>query len=330
MRQLRVGLIGLGIMGRNHARILSNLSGVDFVGVADLLPISGSLENLKIKSSFDDYNNLLLLDLDYCVIAAPTGFHKEIAIAALEKGVHCLIEKPVAPNYVDAKQIQDVAKKYNLIVGVGHVERFNSAIMQLKSRLLADELGTLYQISFVRQGPFPGRIADVGVVKDLATHDIDLAMWLSDSKFANVYSQLAYKTGRIHEDLASINGRMENDVIVNMLINWISPNKERKLVVSGEKGTFWVDTLRSELTFFENAKYLMSQESFRHFNGVAQGNITTFAFEKPEPLLVEHEQFRDRILGRTSDIVTLSEGIETVRIADAVLQSSLELRSINL
>jgi UDP-N-acetylglucosamine 3-dehydrogenase len=330
MNKLRVGLIGLGIMGKNHQRILTSLDGVELVGVADPLSKMRAFDTKIGHETFTDYRDLLDCNLDYCVVAAPTGFHREISVEALDRGVSCLIEKPVAANYEEALEIQFAADRAKKLVGIGHIERYNSAIRQLKKRLLSGDLGTIYQISFRRQGPFPSRIADVGVVKDLATHDIDLAMWLSGSKFANISAQATHLSGRQHEDLVSINGKLENQVVVNLLVNWLSPLKERKLVVTGEKGTFVVDTLNSDLTFYENGSHDVLQDTYLHFKGVKQGNITTFAFDKPEPLLVEHENFRDGLLGKESDIATLLEGVETIKVADAALRSSSLGESINL
>jgi UDP-N-acetylglucosamine 3-dehydrogenase len=330
MNHLKVGLIGLGMMGKNHLRILGSLEGVELVGVADPLAQVGRTSGVGDHEIFTQYRELLERGLDYCVIAAPTGFHKEISVEALHRGVNCLIEKPVAVNHEEALEIQVAAEESNRLVGIGHIERYNPAIRQLKKRLLEGDLGNVYQISLRRQGPFPSRIADVGVVKDLATHDIDLAMWLSESRFASISAQTTHRSGREHEDLVSINGKLQNQVVVNLLVNWLSPLKERNLVVTGEKGAFVVDTLNSDLTFYENGNHQVSQDAFLHFKGVKQGNVTTFAFDKPEPLQVEHENFRDKLLGKESDIATLSEGIETVRVADAVIQSSKLGKSIKL
>jgi predicted dehydrogenase len=330
MPNLRVGLIGLGMMGKNHLRVLASLEGVELIGVADPLAKSGISGDIKDNKTFTEYRDLLDQGLDYCVIAAPTGFHREISVEALNRGVNCLIEKPVAVNYEEALEIQIAAENAKKLVGIGHIERYNSAIRQLKKRLLNGDLGAIYQISLRRQGPFPSRIADVGVVKDLATHDIDLAMWLSESQFASVNAQTTHRSGREHEDLVSINGKLQNQVVVNLLVNWLSPLKERSLVVTGEKGAFVVDTLNSDLTFYENGSHEVSQDSYLHFKGVKQGNVTTFAFDKPEPLRVEHENFRDKLLGKDSDIATLKEGIETVRVADAVIESSKLGKSVKL
>jgi UDP-N-acetylglucosamine 3-dehydrogenase len=330
MPNLRVGLIGLGMMGKNHLRVLASLEGVELVGVADPLANPGISGDIEGDDVFTEYRDLLERGLDYCVIAAPTGFHREISVEALNRGVNCFIEKPVAVNYEEALEIQTAADRAKKLVGIGHIERYNAAVRQLKKRLLDGDLGAIYQISLRRQGPFPSRIADVGVVKDLATHDIDLAMWLSESQFASVNAQTTHRSGREHEDLVSINGKLQNQVVVNLLVNWLSPLKERSLVVTGEKGAFVVDTLNSDLTFYENGSHEVSQDSYLHFKGVKQGNVITFAFDKPEPLRIEHENFRDKLLGKDSEIATLQEGIETARVADAVIQSSKLGQSIKL
>jgi predicted dehydrogenase len=318
------------MMGKNHLRVLASLEGVELIGVADPLAKAGISGDIKGDNTFTEYRDLFHQGLDYCVIAAPTGLHREISVEALSRGVNCLIEKPVAVNYEEALEIQIAAENAKKLVGIGHIERNNAAVRQLKKRLLDGDLGAIYQISFRRQGPFPSRIADVGVVKDLATHDIDLAMWLSESQFASVNAQTTHRSGREHEDLVSINGKLQNQVVVNLLVNWLSPLKERSLVVTGEKGAFVVDTLNSDLTFYENGSHEVSQDSYLHFKGVKQGNVITFAFDKPEPLRIEHENFRDKLLGKDSEIATLQEGIETVRVADAVIQSSKLGQSIKL
>lgn len=330
MPNLRVGLVGLGMMGKNHLRVLSSLQGVELIGVADPLTKTDITSGISGCETFTEYRDLLDRGLDYCVIAAPTSFHKEISVNALDRGVNCLIEKPVAVNYEETLEIQSAADKVKKLVAIGHIERYNAAIRQLKKRLLDGDLGAIYQISFRRQGPFPTRIADVGVVKDLATHDLDLAMWLSESQFSSLNAQTTHRSGSAHEDLVSITGKLQNQVVVNFLVNWLSPLKERSVVVTGEKGAFVVDTLNSDLTFYENGNHQVTQESLLHFKGVKQGNVTTFAFDKPEPLRVEHENFRDKLLGKESDIATLIEGIETARVADAVLQSSISGQSIKL
>ena len=328
--KLRVGLVGMGMMGKHHARVLSTLNGIEFVGIVDPIEALNSKESNHQIPFFSKISKLVENGLDYCVIAAPTGLHKEIALEILENDINCLIEKPVAINFDEAMVISEYANRNGLIVGVGHIERYNSAVRELKIRLNAFEIGEIYEITFIRKGPFPSRIADVGVIKDLATHDIDLAAWLTGSDFREVWAQVSNKSGRQHEDLVSINGLLANNVIVNISVNWLSPIKQREIVVLGEKGAFVVNLLSAELVLHTNGNFKVTQDAYLHFNGVTQGDVINFGFEKPEPLLLEHENFRDAILGLESEVVTLQEGIQVLKVADAVLKSSQERVKVNL
>jgi predicted dehydrogenase len=319
MPKLRTAIIGLGMMGANHARVLSNLDGVELVAVADPQGDAQKvLPQIKVLNSVDE---VIKLGVDYCVISAPTAFHEEIASQLIAHKIHFLVEKPIADTYASAVRIRDAAKTANVIGAVGHIERFNSALQEARKRVLAGELGTIYQVATRRQGPFPSRISDVGVVKDLATHDIDLTSWITGKKYLQVSANAAFRSGREHEDLISVSGLLEDSIVVSHLVNWLSPLKERKIIITGEKGTFVADTLRADLTFYENGKIEISQSELAHFRGVTQGDVHILAFEKPEPLVVEHQNFRDAVLGKPSNIVSLEEGTTTVKIADAIIES---------
>ena len=319
MANLRAGIIGLGIMGANHARVLSNLDGVKLAGISDPLgDVRKVVPNFNVLKSVEE---IIKLGVDYCVIAAPTSFHEDIALQLIDRGIHFLVEKPVASTSASAIKIRDAAKIAKVIGAVGHIERFNSALQEARRRVLAGELGTIYQIATRRQGPFPSRISDVGVVKDLATHDIDLTSWLTGKKYIQVSANAAFRSGRKHEDLISISGLLEDSIVVSHLVNWLSPLKERKIIITGEKGTFVADTLRADLTYYENGKVDIFQADLAHFRGVTQGDVHIFAFEKPEPLVVEHQNFRDAVLGKKSNIVSLEEGTATVQIAEAIIES---------
>jgi predicted dehydrogenase len=191
-------------------------------------------------------------------------------------------------------------------------------------------LGEIYQISTRRLGPFPSRIADVGVIMDLATHDIDLTAWISNSSYGSVSAQSAVRSGRAHEDLVTIVAQLVNGVVANHIVNWLSPLKERKTIITGEKGTFVVDTLTSDLTFYANGTVSVSQDRIAHFKGVSQGDIHIYAFDKPEPLRLEHENFRDAVLGKDASIVTLTEGAQTVLVAASALRSIKNQETVTL
>ncbi|WP_309108046.1 Gfo/Idh/MocA family oxidoreductase [Arthrobacter sp.] len=320
MGDLRVGLIGLGMMGRHHARVLRELDGVDLVAVADSLGDPHRVaDRLNLLSSVEE---LIAVGLDMAVVAVPTGLHEDVGLALAEAGVHTLVEKPIAFSAEAGQRMVDAFAAKGLIGAVGHIERFNPALQSLRKRIEAGELGDVYQIATRRQGPFPARIADVGVVKDLGTHDIDLTAWLAQSSFQSIFAQITARSGRPHEDMVAATGHLENGIITNHLVNWLSPMKERLTIVTGEKGAFVADTITADLTFFENGTVATEWESMAAFRGVSEGNVIRLAIAKPEPLRTEHEAFRDAVLGLRQDVVTLQEGLDTLRVAEAVLASA--------
>ena len=320
MSRLRAGLIGLGAMGRNHARVLADLDGVDFVGVVE--PAGDPKSLARGAPVLASVAELVASGVDYAVVACPTALHEEVGLELADAGVCALIEKPLAHTFTAASRLVEAFERRGLIAGVGHIERYNPALQSLRSRLEDGELGELYQVVTRRQGPFPSRIADVGVVKDLATHDIDLTAWVTNRSYTFISARTVTKSGRPHEDMVTAVGELSGGVIVNHLVNWLSPFKERSTVVTGERGCFVADTLTADLTFYANGVADTEWEAIRAFRGVSEGDMTRFALSKREPLLVEHERFRDAMLGLDVEIVTAREGLRTVQVAAAVLESA--------
>jgi UDP-N-acetylglucosamine 3-dehydrogenase len=320
MAKLRAGVVGLGIMGRNHARVLSSLDGVDLVGIVE--PNFSNNDFSKVAPVFFEIKDLIAQGLDYCLIAVPTALHEEIGSQLAEAGVPCLIEKPLAHNLTSAQKLMNWFKDANLLAAVGHIERYNPALQEARKRIINGDLGKLYQVATSRQGPFPKRIQDVGVVKDLATHDIDLTSWITGSSYKSVSARTTNRTGRSHEDLVNIVGELNDGTITSHNVNWLSPLKERKTFILGERGAFIADTLTADLTFYSNGTILNEWDEMAKFRGVSEGDVTRFAFAKPEPLRTQHENFRDAVLGISADFATLEQGLLNVKVAEAVLLSS--------
>ncbi len=317
---LRAGLLGVGMMGRHHARVLRELDGVELVAIAD--PggdphgVAGELSILP------DIDALIAEGVDIAVVAVPTRYHEDAALKLASAGVHTLVEKPIADTVEAGERMVAAFDAAGLVGAVGHIERFNPALQELRRRLEAGELGSVYQIQTRRQGPFPSRIADVGVSKDLASHDIDLTAWVAQSDYVNVFAQTTFKSGREYEDMIAVTGRLASGVIVNHLVNWLSPMKERVTVVTGEKGAFVADTSTGDLTFHSNGTVPLEWESMKVFRGVSEGDVIRYAFPKREPLRVEHEAFRDAVLGEPSDVVTMAQGLRTLAVVEAALESA--------
>ena len=320
MANLRAGLIGLGMMGRHPARNLRAIDGVDLVAVADAMGdphgVAGGLEVLP------DVDALIDAGVNYVVVALPTEFHEEAGLKLAAAGVHALIEKPLAKTTEAAQALATAFAEAGVIGAVGHIERYNPALQSLRSRLEAGDLGDLYQISTRRQGPFPNRIADVGVVKDLASHDIDLTAWATQRKYEWVGARTMFKSGREHEDMVSATCTLSGGLMSNHLVNWLTPTKERLTIVTGEKGMFVADTLTADLTFYANGQSLHVWDDLAQFQGVTEGDVTRYAISKPEPLRTEHENFRDAILGKEADIVTMEQGARVVEVCEAMIESA--------
>lgn len=317
---LRAGLLGLGMMGRHHARLLREIDGVELVAVADPAGdphgVAGDLTVLP------DVAALAAAGLDIAVVAVPTRFHAAAAGALAEADVNVLVEKPIADSSEEGQALADLFASRGLVGAVGHVERFNPALQQLRARLAEGEIGEVYQIATRRQSTFPARIGDVGVAKDLATHDIDLTAWVAQSRYAAVSAQTAFQSGRSFEDMIAISGRLTDGAVVNHLINWLSPMKERVTVVTGERGTFIADTATADLTLHRNGTAALEWESVSTFRGVSEGDVTRFAFPKREPLRAELEAFRDAVNGEATTLSTMREAVHVLRVVEASLQSA--------
>jgi predicted dehydrogenase len=316
---LRAGLIGLGAMGRNHARVLSGLAGVDLVGVVEPTAPSSRPPGVPVVGTVSE---LIDLGIDYAVVASPTATHLEIGLELAANGISALLEKPLAHTVDAASKLVQAFEDADVIAGVGHIERYNPSLQSLRSRLEAGELGEIFQVVTRRQGPFPHRIGDVGVVMDLATHDIDLTSWVTGQAYRSISAHTVFRSGRPHEDMVAAIGQLSDGAMVNHLVNWLSPLKERSTVVTGDHGCFVADTLTADLTYYANGAVSTEWETLRAFRGVVEGDMIRYAIPKREPLLVEHERFRDAVEGKESDYVTLRQGLRTVEVAAAVLESA--------
>jgi UDP-N-acetylglucosamine 3-dehydrogenase len=326
MKNLRAGLVGLGMMGRHHARILASLPGVDFVGVSD--PLGDTGDHAQGRPVTKTIAELIALDIDYAIIAVPTIYHLEIGKELASSGIHALVEKPLSHDLQTAKELAQAFTNGGLVGAVGQIERYNPALQEARRRL--GQLGSLYQVVTRRQGPFPDRVADVGVVKDLATHDIDLTSWITGQSYASVSARIALRSGRKFEDLVAVVGDLQDGTVVNHLVNWLSPLKERVTILIGEKGAFVVDTLTADLTFYANGNVISPWDGIAQFRGVSEGDVVRYAISKHEPLRMEHENFRDAVLGKPADIVNMEQGLATIIIAEAIIHSAKTNETIDI
>ncbi|HLP23588.1 MAG TPA: Gfo/Idh/MocA family oxidoreductase [Microbacteriaceae bacterium] len=319
---LRACLIGAGAMGKNHGRVLHEIDGVDLVAVVD--PAGDTFGIARGAAVYADLDEAIRAGIDMAVVAVPTKYHSAIGLQLAENGVHALIEKPVADSSEAGRELAQAFERAGLIGAVGHIERFNPAISQLRKRLENGDLGQMYQVATRRLSSYPSRISDVGVAMDLASHDVDLTAWVSQANYLRVSASTVSRSGRGHEDLIAIHAELEGGIVANHLVNWLSPIKERVTVVTGEGGAFVADTATGDLTFYKNGSAPTEWESVASFRGMSEGDVTRFAFPKREPLRSELEAFRDAVNGLDTGLCTLREGVATVEVIEQSLRSARE------
>ena len=320
-------------MGRNHARVLHELPNVELVGVADSnLDAACQVGGAHATRGYGSLTELLTKERPEAVtIAVPTENHHGAVMEALEAGCHVLVEKPIAATLAQADELVAAARSAGLVLAVGHIERYNPAVLELKRRLDEGQLGRVYQFDAQRLGPFPQRIRDVGVVIDLATHDLDLMRFLTGSEIVRVYAETRRKVHTTREDMVSGLLRLEDGSVGLLQINWLTPTKIRQLTVTGERGMFRADYLTQDLFFHENAEVAdHNWEQITMLRGVSEGSMVKYAIQKREPLQSELEAFVKAIGGEPAGIVSGEDGSEALRLALAMIESGDEGRVVTV
>jgi UDP-N-acetylglucosamine 3-dehydrogenase len=320
---IKAAVIGVGSMGKNHARIYDEMEDVGLVAVSD---VNGELAE-KVASRYKTkyYSNhkamLAQEELDLVSIAVPTEFHHSVALDVIERGLHLILEKPIADMVTKAQDISRRAEDKGLKLMVGHVERFNPAVVELKRRLDEDQLGKIFQIHARRLGPFPHRVRDVGVVIDLATHDLDLMYYLTGAHVVRVYAETEQEIHTHHEDSLSGLLRFENGVVGVLDVNWLTPTKVRELYVTGEKGMFLVNYLTQDLYLYENEYVDSGWDRLGMLKGVGEGNMIKLRIRKREPLCIELESFVEAVVRDGEPPVSGEDGTRALALAQAMVES---------
>jgi predicted dehydrogenase len=293
MKPLRAAVLGVGVMGRSHARIYAEMAGVDLVGVVD--PDASACDRVARTygvKAYADHSELLERERpDLVSVAVPTVAHAEVALEAIGRGIHVLVEKPIAFSMEEGRQIIDAAESQGVKLAVGHIERFNPAVVEIKRRLGEQELGRIFQVHARRLSPFTGRVQDVGVTLDLATHDIDVMCHLLDAEVTRVFAETERKAHEIHEDLLSALLRFSNGTIGVLDVNSLTPTKVRQLAVLGEGGLYLADYLTQDVYWHTNKGAGGDWDMMRVFRGAWEGDMVKLHFAKHEPLLGELQAF---------------------------------------
>lgn len=330
---LKAAVIGVGAMGQHHARVYDHMPATRLVGVADAsVEASERVAQLHHTVAYTDYRRLLDQARPQVVtVAVPTEFHHRVVLEALAAGCHVLIEKPIAATEEQAQELIERADLLGRKLMVGHIVRFDPAVRELKERLEAGELGRIFQVRCRRLGPFPARVRDVGVVIDLATHDLDLIRYLTGQEAVRVYAETEQEIHSAYEDLLLGTVRLTDGTIGVLDINWLTPTKIRELTVTGECGMFRVDHLTQDLYFYENAEANSERWSaISLLRGVSEGRMIRYPVPKYEPLKAELEGFVQAVAEDEPVPVDGRDGLMALRLARALVQSGREGRPIDL
>jgi predicted dehydrogenase len=305
-RPLRVGVIGAGVMGTNHARVLAGLPDTSLVGVVDPLPAHRSrATDLTNCRTFAGLDELIAEGVDAVTIAAPTHLHHEIALAFINKKIHVMVEKPIASTVEEGREIVAAAEAAGVTLMVGHVERFNPAVAAIKKAISGEDI---LSIGITRVGPFPPRMSNVGVVIDLAVHDIDLIRWFTESDIVEVQPQLSSAVAE-REDIALLQFRTANGVLAHINTNWLTPFKARSVTVATRGKYVMGDLLTRQVTecfgFKTDGSYSMRHLPVGH----------------DEPLRAELIAFLQAVRSGATPAVTGDEGVASLEIATRCLES---------
>jgi UDP-N-acetylglucosamine 3-dehydrogenase len=326
---LRAAVIGLGSMGANHARVLSDLPGVELVGIADAdaARVTRATAGRPLAGFTDTARMLAETHPDMVSVVVPTGLHEEVAMQVIEAGVHLLVEKPIAATLPAAARLARAAQARGVILTVGHIERFNSAVRELKRRLDEGQGGRVFQVRARRVGPFPQRIRDVGVIHDLAPHDIDIMRYLLGDEVERVYAAAQRHINTDNEDIFTGVLHFRGGPVGVLDINWLTPMKERSLTVLCEKGMFVADYVEQSLAFYENYAASASEGAIA---AVTEGPMTRYPTNYREPLRVELESFRDAVAAKSAPPVSALDGMAALAVAEALVQSAGEGVPVNV
>lgn len=314
MKQIGVGVIGVGAWGKNHVRIFSEMDKVNLVGVVDRdVDRARALAQKFNATHYNSVEELLKQDaLDAITICTPAITHADLALQSIDAGKHLLIEKPMTDTVQQAQRVIDAAKSAKAILMVGFVERFNPSVQTAAQIIDEGKIGELVLASARRLGPFvPARLADIGIIKDLAIHDIDIARFLVKQEATSVYA-IAGSLYHKYEDHANLVIRFDDKPTFFLECNWLTPHKLRGLNITGSKGVVSLDYISQEVTL-----------------GTSQW-IQKSTSPWDEPLKRELEHFAESVINKQKPLTSGTDGLEALRIAEAALESTHSKRIIYL
>lgn len=309
MSELKIGVIGSGHMGRYHVNVLSLMDKAKLTAICDL---NEEKQNLAEKYNTEWFKDIdeFLKRIDAAVVATPTSTHYDIAKKVLEAGKHVLIEKPLTDSVEKAEKLIELARKKNLILQVGHLERFNGAVAELRDKIIKNP----YLIEARRLSPKNDRIKDVGVVLDLMIHDIDIALSLVNGQKVVNISGYGSKVYSNHEDVAVALIEFDNGCIADIKASRVTDEKIRTLAISQEGSYVFLDYATQDIQIHRqpSLEYMINKVEIRYSQ---ESLIERVFIHKDNPLKLELEHFVDCILKHIEPYVNGEMDLLTLKVA---------------
>ena len=314
MKNVNVGVIGVGAMGYNHVRVYSELENANLMAISDIM--KGTLNEVSKKFNtigFVDYGNILKMqNVDVVNVCVPTTYHHKVVMDAIEHGKDVLVEKPIAFTLKEAEEMVKAADKAGIKLATGHVERFNPAVLEAKKLINDQVIGNIVSTSTKRVGPFPPRIKDVGVTTDLAIHDIDVMFYLLNSPISRVYANMGSKLEKCeYEDHAEIMVKFKNGIIGILETNWLTPYKKRQLEITGVEGIISIDYIDQSVNVYGK-------------------NSQKVKLNYKEPLKEELKSFLSSVTNDEKPQITGADGIHALKVVLASMKSAKEKLVVDL
>jgi len=304
--KMKIAVIGVGSLGQHHARIYSQMQDVEFFAVCD----SDEKQAKKIAKNvntqyFSDYKELIG-KVDATSIVVPTPLHYQVAKDFLEAGVHCLVEKPITDNVALAEELLKIANDKNLVLQIGHIERFNTAVIEAQKYIKEPKF-----IEAQRLGPYNPRAAHIGVVMDLMIHDIDIILTLVNSKIVQM-DVIGAKVLSQTEDIANVRLKFENGCVANISASRISIDKFRKIRLFQDDTYISLDYAGQNLKIYQKKSEVVTSMS--------DIKIIKPKLKTEEPLKKELEHFVNCVKNGKTPLVTGEHGRDALEVAIEIIK----------
>jgi predicted dehydrogenase len=317
---LRMGVIGVGNMGRHHARILNLLKDIELVGVSDINLERGIDTASQHRTRFFENYLELLPHVDAVCIAVPTRLHHQVGLHCLQAGVHTLIEKPIAASIAEAESLVNAAAKHNCILQVGHIERFNPAFQEL-SKVIQTE--SILALEARRMSPYSQKANDVSVVLDLMIHDIDLLLELTAAPVARLTASGSSAADSGYLDYVTATLGFANGVVATLTASKVTHRKIRCLTAHCQNSLIETNFLKNEIWIHRYQTDNLPRER-SSVNYRSDGSIEKVYTNNIEPIYAEVEHFVNCIRGGERPSVGGEQALKALRLASLIEQMALD------